>query len=147
MGLQTLSCCFEASFAGRLRTPKGLSSDSVRTLVGLRGALLGPLGPRVLVRVTRAVSRPTRQSLVMRFQDNTIPRAFYWAFLHGLFSRGFSIQGGSGTELETELSEPFFLKPKAESEPPEPFSRNQNRNWTRPCLLNCTETQKSPFAE
>ena len=44
-----------------------------------------------------------------------------------------------------EPSEPFFPKPKAEPEPPEPFSRNWNRN--RPFLWKCTETQKTLFAE
>ena len=42
-----------------------------------------------------------------------------------------------------EPSEPFFLKPKAEPEPPEPFTRNQSRN--RPSLLNCTEKQTNHF--
>ena len=44
-----------------------------------------------------------------------------------------------------EPSEPFSPKPKAEPEPLEPFSRNRNRNRNRPFLLNCTETQKTPF--
>ena len=46
---------------------------------------------------------------------------------------------------EPEPLELFLPKPKVEPEPPEPFSRNRNRN--RPSLLNCTETQKNPFAE
>ena len=46
-----------------------------------------------------------------------------------------------------EPSEPFFPKPTAEPEPPEPFSRNRNQNRNRPFLVNCTETQKSLFAE
>ena len=48
---------------------------------------------------------------------------------------------------EPEPSEPFFPKPNAEPEPPEPFSRNRNRNRNRPFLLNCTEIQKTLFAE
>ena len=44
-----------------------------------------------------------------------------------------------------EPSEPFFPKPKVEPEPPESFSRNRNRNRNSPSLLNCTETQKTPF--
>ena len=43
-----------------------------------------------------------------------------------------------------ETLKPFFLNPKAEPEPSEPFSRNGNRN--RP-LLNFAETQKSPSPE
>ena len=46
-----------------------------------------------------------------------------------------------------KTSEPFFPKPCAEPEPPEPFFRNRNRNRNHPFLLICTETQKSPFLQ
>ena len=36
--------------------------------------------------------------------------------------------------------------PETEPEPPEPLSRNRNRNRNRPFLLDCAETQKTPFA-
>ena len=65
----------------------------------------------------------------------------------GGFRTYLKLQGSSGTEPEPETGTvgTVFPKPKVEPEPPEPFSRNRNRNRNRPSLLNCAETQKSPF--
>ena len=51
------------------------------------------------------------------------------------------MQGGSGTEPEPETGTVGTVFPETES------GTGRNRNRNRPFLVNCTETQKTLFAE